>query len=158
MGVLDIAEQVIAAQARRRSLPNGPPLSQENGGPTQAVGPTKYELARSYEVTPDVAQARYHLAVLLDAIHAGCRRGLAQHLERTPAEMTRALLANADGPSLEQWRARCEQAGEAVTLAGLVAAYRDHLRQLKALGGDIFPDAAALELALLYRPQAEEAR
>ena len=72
--------------------------------------------------------------------------------------MVRALLANADRLSLEQWRERCEQAGEAVTLAGLVATYRDRLRQLEVLGGDIFPDAAALEMALLYRPQAEEAR
>jgi len=97
----------------------------------------------------DVETARAHLTILLTAIHEGCRRGLAQHLERTPAEMTRALLANAGGLSLEQWRERCEQAGEAVTLAGLVADYRDRLRQLEALGGDIFPDAAALELALL---------
>ncbi len=110
------------------------------------------------DVAIDVETARAHLTILLTAIHEGCRRGLAQHLERTPAEMTRALLANAGGLSLEQWRERCEQAGEAVTLAGLVATYRGRLRQLEALDGDIFPDAAALEMALLYRPQAEEAR
>ncbi len=106
----------------------------------------------------DAALLQYHLALLLEAIHGGCRRGLAQHLERTPSDVVRALLANADRLSLEQWRERCEQAGEAVTLAGLVATYRDRLRQLEVLGGDIFPDAAALEMALLYRPQAEEAR
>ncbi len=104
--------------------------------------------------TADVEMLQAHLTILLTAIHAGCRRGLAQHLERTPAEVTRALLANADGLSLEHWRERCEQAGEAVTLAGLVATYRTLLGQVEALGGDIFPDAAALELALLWRPTA----
>ncbi len=103
-------------------------------------------------VVIDMETLQAHLAILLTAIHEGCRHGLAQHLERTPAEVTRALLANADRLSLEQWRERCEQAGEAVTLAGLVATYRDRLRQLEALGGDIFPDAAALEMALLWRP------
>ncbi len=106
----------------------------------------------------DIALLQYDLVVLLEAIHAGCRRGLARQLDRVPAELVRSLLVDTGSLSLEQWQGRCAQAGEVVTLAGLVADYRDHLRQVEVLGGDIFPDAAALEMALLYRPQSEEAR
>jgi len=143
------------AHTRRPSVQDDGRVAGMNSQETPYQGSAKS--ARSPH-TADVEMLQAHLTILLTAIHAGCRRGLAQHLERTPAEMTRALLANADGLSLEQWRERCEQAGEAVTLAGLVATYRERLRQLEALGGDIFPDAAALEMALLYCPHAEQAR
>jgi len=101
--------------------------------------------------TWEVATLRRHLAALLPAIRAGRRRGLAAHLDRVPAELVRALLAGLDPARMthEEYRARLERAGEAVTLAGLVAAYRARLRWLQEQGADIFPDAAALELALL---------
>lgn len=107
---------------------------------------------------PAVATLRGHLATLLPAIHAGCRRGLAAHLDRVPAEIIRALLTDLDPARMthEEYRARLERAGEAVTLAGLVAAYRARLRWLQEQGEDIFPSAAALELALLMGHPPEE--
>jgi len=106
------------------------------------------------DVAIDMETARAHLTILLTAIHEGCRRGLARHLERTDAEIVRSLLTDMDAgyPDLDGYRGRCQKAGAVVALAGLVTDYRTRRRQVEALGGDIFPDAAALELALLWQP------
>ena len=118
-----------------------------------ATPPTQCAVSAVSAISPPLPRdtLRRHLAVLLPAIHAGCRHGLAVHLDRVPAELVRALLADLDPARMthEEYRARLERAGEAVTLAGLVATYRARLRWLQEQGEDTFPDAAALELALL---------
>lgn len=107
---------------------------------------------------PDGATLRRRLAKLLPAIHSGCRRGLAAHLDRVPAEIVRALLADADPERMthDEYRARLERAGEAAALAGLVAEYRTRLRLLHEQGEDVFPEAAALTLALLMGGAPQE--
>ncbi len=113
------------------------------------------------ELRPTAQALHQHLAVLLGAIHAGCRQGLTRHLERTDAEIVRALLSDigAGYPDLAGYRARCQQAGRVVVLAGLVADYRARLQRLREMGDpddEVFHFAARLELALAGCPDSHQ--
>lgn len=100
---------------------------------------------------------RDHIEALHVAIKIGCGRGLHRHLARTPAEVVKAILATT-GPETpeEETIAAYRRAGEAATLAALIAAYRERLEMLRARGCDVFAEAAALELCLVHPVVTEE--
>ncbi len=99
----------------------------------------------------DADTLRQHLATLYPGIARGCSLGLHHYLERVPAEVVRAFLSTI-GPDTpeEDTIAACRRAGEAATLLALVQEYRRLLHLLRETGHDVFPEAAALELALCH--------
>ena len=155
MSYLAIAQKVITAQERRKhsgSICASIPLDADAA---------QNEIDEVNELRPTAQALHQHLAVLLGAIHAGCRQGLTRHLERTDAEIVRSLLADmgVGYPDLADYRARCQRAGHVVVLAGLVADYRARLQRLREMGDpddEVFHFAARLELALAGCPDSHQ--
>jgi len=125
------------------------PISTLQDGSTHACA--AFDQNGSRLTTPDAVTLRTHLDRLYPIVHDGCRKGLHRYLDRVPAEIVKSIIASADPDEEPDTTAEtCRQAGEAATLAALIAEYRERLRLLVEIDEDVTHAAAALELCLLY--------